>query len=99
MSRGINYFAKATLSIAISGLMTSAFKTLPAHRFLWGYEDTLINLAKPYLYMQGKLSYDNFGILVTVNLMNYHYNIKLNNSTKCYEYNEFLFYFIEKWHI
>lgn len=70
MTRDSNFVTKTTLSLATKGLQTTAFKSLPAHRFLWGYEDSLINLVKPYLLLQGKLSYDNFGVLVTVSFTN-----------------------------
>ncbi|CAH4032356.1 unnamed protein product [Pieris brassicae] len=44
-----------------------AFLKLPVHRFLWGYDDDIINTAKPFLSLNGKLRFDNFGLLVTKN--------------------------------
>ncbi|XP_022122012.2 lysosome membrane protein 2 [Pieris rapae] len=44
-----------------------AFLKLPVHRFLWGYDDDIINRAKPFLSLNGKLRFDNFGLLVTKN--------------------------------
>ncbi|CAK1546431.1 unnamed protein product [Leptosia nina] len=44
-----------------------AFLTLPVHRFLWGYDDDIINTAKPFLSLNGQLKFENFGLLVTKN--------------------------------
>ncbi|XP_075988804.1 lysosome membrane protein 2-like [Anticarsia gemmatalis] len=43
------------------------FISLPVHRFLWGYDDTIINIAKPFLSFQGQLNFEKFGLLVTKN--------------------------------
>ncbi|CAB3257490.1 unnamed protein product [Arctia plantaginis] len=43
------------------------FVSLPVHRFLWGYEDSIMNVAKAYLSFKGQLKFDNFGLLVTKN--------------------------------
>ncbi|XP_063632608.1 scavenger receptor class B member 1-like [Cydia splendana] len=44
-----------------------AFIELPVHRFLWGYDDSIINTAKTYLSLQGQLKFTNFGLLATKN--------------------------------
>lgn len=37
-------------------------------RFLWGYDDNIIDIAKPILSLQGQLNFDKFGLLVTVSI-------------------------------
>ncbi|XP_045538334.1 lysosome membrane protein 2 [Papilio machaon] len=64
----INGFAQMTLNTALNfGNHPDAFVKLPVHRFLWGYDDTIIDTAKPILSLQGKLNFKKFGLLVTKN--------------------------------
>ncbi|KAL0858764.1 hypothetical protein ABMA27_011236 [Loxostege sticticalis] len=44
-----------------------AFVQLPIHRFLWGYEDSIFNAAKPLLSIRGELKVNQFGLLAAKN--------------------------------
>lgn len=66
MARESYYIAQMGLSAVIQSVGATAFRPLPAHRFLWGYDDELVTLAKPWLHLSGDMVYDKFGILVTV---------------------------------
>ncbi|XP_034828145.1 scavenger receptor class B member 1-like [Maniola hyperantus] len=63
------FFARMGVQAALNtfGNHKEAFLQLPVQRFLWGYDDNIITLAKPYLSFQGQLNFDNFGLLVTKN--------------------------------
>ncbi|KAJ2943399.1 hypothetical protein O0L34_g12208 [Tuta absoluta] len=65
----MNSFAQLGLDSALNTWANhpNAFLELPITRFLWGYEDSIISTAKPFLSIQGKLNFDNFGLLVTKN--------------------------------
>ncbi|KAJ0182921.1 hypothetical protein K1T71_000897 [Dendrolimus kikuchii] len=43
------------------------FVKLPVHRFLWGYDDTIIAAAKPFLTFLGQLKFEKFGLLAAKN--------------------------------
>ncbi|KAG7295515.1 hypothetical protein JYU34_021724 [Plutella xylostella] len=64
----LNVFTKSMLN---AGLQMSnhpnAFIHLPVHRFLWGYEDSVISAARPLLSILGQLPFEQFGLLVTKN--------------------------------
>ncbi|CAH2101836.1 unnamed protein product [Euphydryas editha] len=63
------FLAQLTLATTLSTFANhkEAFLKLPVQRFLWGYDDSIIDLAKPFLSLQGKLKFDKFGLLVTKN--------------------------------
>ncbi|KAL4711221.1 hypothetical protein ACJJTC_019062 [Scirpophaga incertulas] len=44
-----------------------AFVDLPVHRFLWGYEDSIFDAAKPLLSLRGQLKVNQFGLLASKN--------------------------------
>ncbi|RVE49576.1 hypothetical protein evm_005804 [Chilo suppressalis] len=44
-----------------------AFVQLPLHRFLWGYQDSIFDAAKPLLSIRGELKVNNFGLLAVKN--------------------------------
>jgi hypothetical protein len=53
--------------LAVStGLDTQQFARISAHEFLWGYEDSLFNMARTYSSLTQELPYKKFGILVKV---------------------------------
>lgn len=66
MSKNSYYLARWTLNNFIKNLNSNMFKTLPAHRFLWGYEDQLVTLAKGALALKSDFSVDNFGLIALV---------------------------------
>ncbi|XP_077301234.1 scavenger receptor class B member 1-like isoform X2 [Arctopsyche grandis] len=67
MAKESYYIAQMGLSAVIQSVGATAFRPLPAHRFLWGYDDELVALAKPWLHLSGDMVYEKFGILVTKN--------------------------------
>ncbi|KAM3955354.1 lysosome membrane protein 2 isoform 2-T2 [Aphomia sociella] len=44
-----------------------AFLELPVYRFLWGYDDTIIDTAKIFLKWKGEMKFDKFGLLSSKN--------------------------------
>ncbi|KAJ8706286.1 hypothetical protein PYW08_010912 [Mythimna loreyi] len=70
LSMNLNTLGQFTLSSAIAAPFVNhrnAFVKLPVFRFLWGYDDTIIDTAKPFLSIGGQLKFDKFGLLVTKN--------------------------------
>ncbi|XP_023946693.2 scavenger receptor class B member 1 [Bicyclus anynana] len=65
----LDFIARYGILTALNALGNhkEAFLKLPVQRFLWGYEDRIISIIKPYLSLQGQLNFDNFGLLVTKN--------------------------------
>ncbi|XP_049883790.1 scavenger receptor class B member 1-like [Pectinophora gossypiella] len=65
----VNSLSQSALNYALTFAVNhpNAFIELPVARFLWGYDDTIIDTAKPFLSLQGKLNFDKFGLLVTKN--------------------------------
>ncbi|KAI8433328.1 hypothetical protein MSG28_015373 [Choristoneura fumiferana] len=62
----LNSISQFTLNQALNWANhPEAFLELPVHRFLWGYDDSIINSAKPILSIQGQLKFEKFGLLVT----------------------------------
>ncbi|XP_045508738.1 scavenger receptor class B member 1-like [Colias croceus] len=68
-SVSLQYFGQIALKTTLSTFANhkDAFLKLPVQRFLWGYDDSIIDLAKPVLSLQGQLNFDKFGLLVTKN--------------------------------
>ncbi|KAG6443856.1 scavenger receptor class B member 1 [Manduca sexta] len=68
VSMNINTLMQFSLN---SGLQWSdhpeAFVKLPVHRFLWGYDDSIINTAKPFLSFVGQWKFEKFGLLASKN--------------------------------
>lgn len=66
------YIGKVGLSTLFKTLQSEVFRTLPVHRFLWGYKDDLVDLAKPFLQMSTQIpAMEQFGILATVSDFSY----------------------------
>ncbi|XP_068621765.1 lysosome membrane protein 2-like [Battus philenor] len=64
----LSLYAQLPLSSALTWANhPEAFVKLPVHRFLWGYDDSIIDIAKAILTIQGKLNFEKFGLLVTKN--------------------------------
>ncbi|OWR44277.1 scavenger receptor protein, partial [Danaus plexippus plexippus] len=53
---------QSTLSFADHN---EAFLKLPVQRFLWGYDDRIMDLARPFLSIGAQFRYDKFGLLVS----------------------------------
>lgn len=54
------------LNRLIKELKAPPFKVLPAHRFLWGYDDSFISLAKGVMALKNDFSMDKFGLIALV---------------------------------
>ncbi|CAH0699558.1 unnamed protein product [Spodoptera exigua] len=68
LSMNLNSLGQLTLSSAMTWANhPNAFAELPVHRFLWGYDDSIIDTAKPFLSLGGQLKFEKFGLLVTKN--------------------------------
>lgn len=67
MARYAPSFAKFSLNAVLLSLSSHPFTRLPVHKFLWGYDDPILTLARPYLQLRGEIPYDRFGILVPKN--------------------------------
>lgn len=70
MSKYSYYITRLSMSTLLKSLNAKPFIRLPAHRFIWGYDDNLYNLAKGVLAFTGDTpSADKFGILANVSLL------------------------------
>ncbi|XP_026483392.2 scavenger receptor class B member 1-like isoform X1 [Vanessa tameamea] len=65
----LSYIVQLALATTLSSVANhkEAFLKLPVQRFLWGYDDSIIDIAKPFLSIQGLLNFEKFGLLVTKN--------------------------------
>ncbi|XP_073965130.1 scavenger receptor class B member 1-like [Choristoneura fumiferana] len=80
----LNSISQFTLNQALNWANhPEAFLELPVHRFLWGYDDSIINSAKPILSIQGQLKFEKFGLLVTKNgTVDEHFTINTGEHDK-----------------
>lgn len=62
---------RLAMSTLLKGLNAKPFLNLPAHRFIWGYDDSLYALAKGVMSYQKKLPFERFGILAAVSCYNF----------------------------
>jgi len=67
VSKNSYYMTRLAMSTLLKGLNAKPFLNLPAHRFIWGYDDSLYNLAKGVLSFHKKLPFERFGILAARN--------------------------------
>lgn len=68
-SRNLQYLAQIVLTMFLSGLQAKPFIELPVGEYLWGYEDQLFRMAKPFASFHHRMPYDKFGILVFVGIV------------------------------
>lgn len=62
-SRNIPYWMQLMLTVMLSTLRSKLFLELPVGEFLWGYEDELFRMIKPYSSLKVNLPFDKFGLL------------------------------------
>lgn len=62
-SRNLPYAMQLMLTFVLSGLRSKLFLELPVSEFLWGYEDKLFRMIKPYTSLKVNVPYDKFGLL------------------------------------
>ncbi|GBP24860.1 Scavenger receptor class B member 1 [Eumeta japonica] len=68
VSLDLPLIAQIPLNAALSWVNhPNAFLKLPVYRFLWGYEDTIVDTAKPFMSISGQLRYNKFGLLAAKN--------------------------------
>lgn len=72
MSKGSYYVMRVALDAVLRSNNAGPFKVLPAHKFLWGYEDKLVDMAKPFLSFKEPLPFDKFGVLANVSFKQYY---------------------------
>lgn len=63
MSKNSYYMTRLAMSTLLKGLNAKPFLNLPAHRFIWGYDDSLYALAKGVMSYHKKMPFERFGIL------------------------------------
>ncbi|XP_076618654.1 scavenger receptor class B member 1 [Colletes latitarsis] len=69
-SRNLPYAVQLALTMFLSGLRSKTFLELPVGEYLWGYEDKLFQVAKPFASLKHHLPFDEFGILAFRNGVN-----------------------------
>ncbi|KAF2880151.1 hypothetical protein ILUMI_26014 [Ignelater luminosus] len=67
ISKNSYYMTRLAMSTLLKGLNAKPFLNLPAHRFIWGYDDSLYALAKGVMSYQKKFPFEKFGILASRN--------------------------------
>ncbi|XP_066594761.1 scavenger receptor class B member 1-like [Prorops nasuta] len=66
-SRDINFMAQVGLTAVLTTLQAKTFVNLPVGQFLWGYDDNLFEMAKPFMDLQKRIPFDKFGLLAIKN--------------------------------
>lgn len=68
MVKDTYFMTRLTLATVLKGLDAKPFLKLPAHRFIWGYEDSFFTLVKNVLSFQHEqLPFEKFGLLAMRN--------------------------------
>ncbi|XP_033338572.2 scavenger receptor class B member 1 [Megalopta genalis] len=62
-SRNLPYVMQLLLTMLLSGLRSKLFLELPVGEFLWGYEDELFRVIKPYSSLKVNIPFEKFGLL------------------------------------
>lgn len=66
MSKYSYLLTRFSMSTLFTTLNAQPFINLPAHRFMWGYDDNLYELAKGVLALRNESPLDKFGIMANV---------------------------------
>lgn len=66
MSKHSYFITKLSLSALFTSINSEAFINVPAHRFMWGYDDHLYELAKGILALRNESPLEKFGIMANV---------------------------------
>lgn len=69
-SRNLPYLVQLGLTMVLSSLRSKLFLELPVGEFLWGYEDELFRMIKPYTSFKVNVPNDKFGLLAFRNGVN-----------------------------
>lgn len=70
MSKYSYYLTRLSMSTLLKSLNAKPFIRLPAHRFIWGYDDNLYNLAKGVMaFTRDGPTSEKFGILANVSFI------------------------------
>lgn len=64
--KGLHFAMQLSMTTLLASFKEEPFIHLKAGDFLWGYDDVLIDLAKPFLKFKHDLPFDKFGILAAV---------------------------------
>ncbi|RZC37476.1 scavenger receptor protein [Asbolus verrucosus] len=65
LNKHSSYFTRLGVSGLLKSLNAKPFLSLPAHRFIVGYEDNLYSLAKSFMKFQNKKPYEHFGLVAS----------------------------------
>ena len=71
-SRDLSVLAQLPLTAVLSVIQAKPFIDLTAGDFLWGYDDKIFGMAKPFMSWQQNLPYEKFGILAFVSSLNFY---------------------------
>lgn len=66
MSKYSFFLTRFSMSTLFTSLNAQPFINLPAHRFMWGYDDNLYELAKGVLALRNESPLEKFGIMANV---------------------------------
>ncbi|XP_018328053.1 scavenger receptor class B member 1-like [Agrilus planipennis] len=61
------YMVRLSLATVFNGIGVRPFINLPAHKFIWGYEDILYTLAKTVMPLEDDVPVGNFGLMMARN--------------------------------
>ncbi|KAK9746241.1 CD36 family [Popillia japonica] len=62
-TRDLDYWAKAATSMTLGGMNKKPFMKIAAHRFIWGYDDDVYDLAKGFMALQTSNVLDQVGLM------------------------------------
>ncbi|XP_057341934.1 scavenger receptor class B member 1-like [Microplitis mediator] len=65
--RNAPFFAQLAFTGVLSTLQSKTFLTLPVNGLLWGYDDRIFEIAKPFIALQNEIPFDKFGLLAFKN--------------------------------
>lgn len=69
-SRNVPYAMQVALTLFFATMREEPFIELPVGEYLWGYEDKLFQLIKPFAFFVQPIPFDKFGILAIKNGVN-----------------------------
>ncbi|KAI4455045.1 scavenger receptor class b type-1 sr-b1 [Holotrichia oblita] len=62
-TRDLDYWAKVAASMTLGGMKKRPFMKIAAHRYIWGYDDSIYDLAKGFMSLQSSFVADQVGLL------------------------------------
>lgn len=62
----LNFIAQLAATGAVQSMDIRPFLDLNAHKYIFGYDDKIYSLARPFLAFEGKYLSEKFGLLAAV---------------------------------